>query len=51
MEHMAKHIFRETAEKDGLTEREAAAAVKSKASELPKWEEYEDHSAAKEGPV
>ena len=47
MEHMAKNIFRETAKKNGLTDEQAAEDVKNKASELPKWEEYEDHSAAK----
>ena len=48
MEHMAKNIFRETAERNGLTNKEVAESVKCKAAELPKWEEYEDHSAAKE---
>jgi len=47
MEHMAKNIFREAALKKGLTDEEAAEDVKSKASELPRWEEYQDHSAAK----
>lgn len=47
MEHMAKNIFRETAEKNGLAGKEAEEDVKSKAAELPKWEEYEDHFEAK----
>ena len=47
MEHMAKNIFREAAEKTGLDEEEIKETVKEKASELPKWEEYEDHQQAK----
>ena len=47
MEHMAKNIFRETAEKNGLAGKEAEEDVKSKAAELPKWEEYKDHFEAK----
>ena len=47
MEHMAKNIFRETDEKEGMTDEEVCEAVKDKASELPKWEDYEDHLAAK----
>ncbi len=48
MEYMAKNIFRETGEKDGLTGKELNDAVKEKASDLPKWEEYKDHREAKE---
>lgn len=48
MEQMAKNIFRETAEKNGLTSKEAAESVKEKAADLPKWEEYEDHLEAKQ---
>ena len=48
MEHMAKNIFREEAERDGLTGDEAEASVQEKAASLPKWEEYEDHEKAKE---
>ena len=48
MEHMAKNIFRETAEKNGLTDKEIEDDVKKKAADLPKWEEYEDHLKAKE---
>lgn len=47
MEHMAKNIFRETAKKKGLTDEAVAKDVKNNASKLPKWEEYEDHLAAK----
>ena len=47
MEHMAKNIFHEEAEKDGLTGEKAEAFVREKASELPKWEEYEDPAEAK----
>ena len=47
MEHMAKNIFREKAERDGLTGEEAEAFVKEKAKGLPRWEEYEDHAEAK----
>lgn len=47
MEHMAKNIFREAAEKEGLTGKEAEGAVKEKASALPKWEDFEDHAEAK----
>jgi IS5 family transposase len=47
MEHMAKNIFREAAEKDGLTDTDLEEAVKSKAADLPKWNEYEDHLEAK----
>jgi IS5 family transposase len=48
MEHMAKNIFRETAEKEGLTDKEVDQAVKEKADSLPSWKEYEDHIQAKE---
>ena len=48
MEHMAKNIFRETAKRDGLTGEAVEKAVKEKAVELPKWEEYADHLKAKE---
>ena len=47
MEHMAKKIFRESAEKNGLTDKEAEEDVRQKAADLPKWEEYEDHLEAK----
>ena len=47
MEHMAKNIFRESAEKNGLTGKEAEEDVRQKAADLPKWEEYEDHLEAK----
>ena len=47
MEHMAKNIFHETAEKEGLTEEEAREAVKENAAALPGWEEYKDPSVAK----
>ncbi len=47
MEHMAKNIFRETAEKNGLSREEAKEDVKEKAADLPKWQDYEDHSQAK----
>ena len=47
MEHMAKNIFRETAEKNGLVGKEAEEDVKSKAADLPKWDKYEDHNEAK----
>ena len=35
MEHMAKNIFREAAEKEGLTGKEAEGAVKEKAGIIP----------------
>ena len=47
MEHMAKNIFHETAEKEGLTEEEAREAVKENAAALPGWEAYKDPSVAK----
>ena len=47
MEQLARNIFREKAQKEGLTGNEAAASVQEKAAELPKWEEYEDHAEAK----
>ena len=47
MEHMAKNIFRESAKKKGLTDKEIAAEVKEKAATLPNWEECEDHLKAK----
>ncbi|MBO4390033.1 MAG: IS1182 family transposase [Lachnospiraceae bacterium] len=47
MKHMAKNIFRETAEQEGLTEEEVEEVIKEKAAELPKWEEYDDHLKAK----
>ena len=47
MKHMAQNIFRETAEKNGLSDKEAEAEVRSKTADLPKWEEYEDHLEAK----
>ena len=47
MEHMIKKIFRETAEKNGLSDQEAEEDVKSKSADIPKWEEYEDHLEAK----
>lgn len=47
MEHMAKKIFRERAEKKGVTEEEVRETVKENAAVLPSWEEYEDPSAAK----
>ena len=47
MEDMAKKIFRETAEKNGLTEEETKASVREKAGQLPRWEEYEDHTEGK----
>ena len=47
MEHMAKNIFREEAEQDGLTGEEAEESVKEKAAELPQWQEYEDPAEAK----
>ena len=47
MAHMAKNIFRESAEKKGLTGKEAEEDVRSKAAGLPKWQEYEDHHEAK----
>ena len=47
MEHMARNIFREEAEKDGLTGEEAEASVQEKASGLPRWKEYEKHAEAK----
>ncbi len=48
MEHMAKKIFRETAEKNGLAEDKVKETVKEKAAVLPKWKDYEDHLQAKE---
>ncbi len=48
MEHMAKKIFRETAEKSGLKEDKVEEAVKEKTALLPKWKDYEDHLQAKE---
>jgi len=47
MEHMARKIFRETAEKDGLSGKEIDDEVKKKSADLPRWEEYEDHLEAK----
>ncbi len=47
MKHMARNIFRETAEKKGLADKEAEEEVRSKTADLPKWEEYEDHLEAK----
>ena len=47
MEHMAKNIFRETAQKKGLAADAIEETVKENAAQLPNWEEYEDHSAAK----
>lgn len=47
MEHMAKNIFRETAEKNGLKDEAIEDAVKEKAADLPKWETYDDHLQAK----
>lgn len=47
MEHMAKNIFRETADKQGLSGEEAEDEVKKKAARLPRWEEYTDHQEAK----
>jgi transposase len=47
MKHMAKNIFRETAKKNGLTDKEVEEEVRSKTADLPKWEEYEDHLEAK----
>lgn len=47
MEHMAKNIFRETAEQSGLNDEDVEKAVKENAAGLPKWEEYDDHIEAK----
>ena len=47
MEQMARNIFRESAEKDGLTRKEAQEDVKNKVADLPKWDEYEDQLEAK----
>ena len=47
MEHMAKNIFRETAEKKGVPSTEIEGFVEEHASTLPKWKEYEDHNEAK----
>ncbi len=48
MEHMAKNIFREEAEKEGLTDKETEESVRDKAAQLPQWREYEDHTQAKD---
>ena len=47
MEHMAKNIFRESAKKEGLNDKQVDEAVKEKAVDLPKWQEYEDPLEAK----
>ena len=47
MEHMAKNIFLETAQKNGLNGKEAEEEVRKQAADLPNWEEYEDHVEAK----
>ena len=47
MEHLAKNIFRETAEKNGLTDKEVEDDVRKKSDRLPKWENYEDHQESK----
>ena len=47
MKHMARKIFRETAEKAGFNDDEVEEIVKEKEADLPKWEEYEDHVKAK----
>ena len=47
MKHMAQNIFRETAEKNGPTNKEAEEEVRNKTADLPKWEEYQDHHEAK----
>lgn len=47
MEHMARNIVRETAQRNGLSEKETEEAVKEEMAALPEWENYDDHLMAK----
>lgn len=47
MEQMAKNIFRETAQKNGLTGKEAEETVNEKDGNLPRWKKYKNHREAK----
>ena len=48
MEKMAKNIFKESIENEGLTGEEAEEALKEKMADLPDWENMTDHQQAKE---